>query len=168
MRSWSRPTPLAPPSPSAAPPRSSTRRAAGSIPGRSSARPRPTWPREGCRRSLPSPARFWAGLPATRWRSRPLAGPATTASSGSSRSPALEDQPEVVQQLALEGHAVCADPRGESEAGVGAREPARGERQLHQVLPQARLPEPRAPLADGLDVVQPAALTRHELEVGLG
>ena len=99
---------------SAGPPRSSTRRAGGSTRGRSSARRRPTSRRASSRRSRRSPRRFSAALPARRWRSRLLAGPAGTASSGSSRRPRsgpLEDQPVVVEQLALEADAVGADAR---------------------------------------------------------
>ncbi len=39
----------------------------------------------------------------------------------------LEDEPEVVEELALETDAVRADPGGEGEPEIGAREPARDE-----------------------------------------
>src|SRR5215212_2584008 len=77
----------------------------------------------------------------------------------------LEHEPVVVEQLALEADAVRAHARGERQPEVGAREPARNEPGLEKRLLQAACREPLAPLADCLDVVEPAALAGHEPEV---
>src|SRR5439155_23725909 len=97
-----------------------------------------------------------AGRAARRERPRPLAGRL------------LEREPEVLEQLALEADAVGADPRREGEAEVGAREPARDEPRLEERLLEARGGEPLPPALDRLDVVEPAAHARHEVEVRLG
>src|SRR5215211_8420899 len=83
------------------------------------------------------------------------------------RRPLLEHEPVVVEELALEADAVGAHARGERQPEVGAREPARYEPGLEQGLLQAACREPLAPLADRLDVVEPAALAGHKLEVRL-
>src|SRR5437588_11231837 len=80
----------------------------------------------------------------------------------------LEHQAVVVQQLALEADAVGAHARGEGEAEVGAGEPTGDQPELEQRLAQARRREPPAPLADGLDVVEPPARARDQTEVRLG
>ena len=80
----------------------------------------------------------------------------------------LEHEPVVVQQLPLEADAVGAHARGEREPEVGAGQPAGEQLELEQRLSQARRGEPLAPLADRLDVVEPAARARHQAEVRLG
>src|SRR4051812_36523696 len=77
----------------------------------------------------------------------------------------LEDQPEVVEQLALEADAVRADPRGEREPEVPAREVLRHEPRLEERLLEARLGEALAPLLDRLDVVEPPAHGADETEM---
>src|SRR3954451_6291954 len=77
----------------------------------------------------------------------------------------LEDQPKVVEHLALEADAVRAHARREREPEVPAREVLRHEARLEQRLLEARLGEARAPLLDGLDVVEPAAHGADEAEV---
>src|SRR5215211_9461424 len=72
----------------------------------------------------------------------------------------------MVEQLAFEAHAVGADSRGERQPEVGARQPAGQQPSLEQGLREAPRREPLAPLADGLDVVEPAADTRDESEMG--
>src|SRR5215213_11926454 len=86
----------------------------------------------------------------------------------SNSSHLLEDEPEVVQQLALEADAVGADARRERQPEVGAGQPPRNQARLQQRLSQAALGEALAPLADRLDVVQPAGLPRDQSEVRLG
>src|SRR5215210_5307801 len=54
------------------------------------------------------------------------------------------------------------------QAGSRSREPARHQAQLEERLPEARLGKAPPPLADRLDVVEPPAHARYELEVGLG
>src|SRR4051812_26938693 len=71
--------------------------------------------------------------------------------------PLLEHDPVVVEQLALEADAVGADAGRERQPEVGARQPAGEQPELEQGLAHARASEPRAPLIDRLDVVQPAA-----------
>src|SRR4051812_24571831 len=80
----------------------------------------------------------------------------------------LEDQPEVVQKLALEADAVRAHPGREREAEVRAREPAWNQPDLEERLLQAPRRKPSPPLPDGLDVVQPAAGGGDQAELGLG
>src|SRR4051795_12592101 len=77
----------------------------------------------------------------------------------------LEDQTEVVEQLALEADAVRADPRGNREPEVPAREVFRQEPRLEERLLEARLGEALAPLLDRLDVVEPPAHGADETEM---
>src|SRR4051794_8830635 len=73
----------------------------------------------------------------------------------------------VLEQLALEAHAVRADARSEREPEVGAGGPTRREAQLQQRLLEARCREALAPLTDGLEVVEAPARRRHHAEVRL-
>jgi hypothetical protein len=77
----------------------------------------------------------------------------------------FEDEPMVVRQLALEAGAVGAHARGERQPEIGAGQPAGEQLELEQRLSPARRGEPLTPLADGLDVVEPAAAARHQAEM---
>ena len=101
-----------------------------------------------------------------RWRTRQTLPDTALELRTSPRSVLLEHQSVVVQQLPLEADAVGAHARGEREPEVGAGEPAGGEPELQQRLPDARRREPPAPLADGLDVVEPAVRARHRRKCG--
>ena len=70
--------------------------------------------------------------------------------------PLLEHQSVVIQQLSLKADFVGTHSGGEREPEVGAREPAREERELEQRLPEAPRADARIPLGDRLDVVEPA------------
>src|SRR5437588_7143823 len=93
----------------------------------------------------------------TRTRSSMAACPRGRAGSLKLSSfPLLEYQPVVVQQLALKADSVGAHAGGEREPEVGTHEPAREEHELEQRLLDARRADPRIPLGDRLDVVEPA------------
>src|SRR5215216_156854 len=80
----------------------------------------------------------------------------------------LQHDAVVIQQLALEADAVRAHSRGEREPEVGASKPARQKPELEERLAEAGRREALAPLADRLDVVEPAAHARHQAESRLG
>src|SRR4051794_38669753 len=92
----------------------------------------------------------------------------TSPSGGGFSGGLLEDQAEVVEQLALEADAVRADPRREGEPEVPAREVLGHETGLQKGLLEARLREALAPLLDRLDVVEATAHRAHEPEMRLG
>src|SRR3954451_9043283 len=104
-----------------------------------------------------------------RPRCSPASVPKYAPNRGDTRgSGAFEDHPEVIEQFAFEADAVGAHARGEGEAEVAAGQPAGHQARLQQGLSQARLGEARTPLADRLDVVEPAADRRDEAQVGRG
>src|SRR3954462_6821381 len=92
----------------------------------------------------------------------------TSPSGGGFSGGLLEDQAEVVEQLALEADAVRADPRREGEPEVPAREVLGHETGLETGLLEARLPESFARLLDCLDVVEAPAPRAREPEMRLG
>ena len=80
----------------------------------------------------------------------------------------LEHEPVVLEQLPLEADLVGAHPGGEREPEVGAGEPAREELKLEQRLSETGRADPPVPLADGLDVVEPAARACQQTEMRFG
>src|SRR5215207_3939942 len=80
----------------------------------------------------------------------------------------LEHETVMLQQLAFKADAVRADARGERQPEVGARQPSRHQPELEEALAPARLGEPRSPLLDRLDVVEPPARALDEAEMRLG
>jgi hypothetical protein len=79
----------------------------------------------------------------------------------------LEHEPVVLEQFPLEADLVGAHARGEREPEVGAGEPAREKLELEQRLSETGRPDPPVPLADGFDVVEPAARACQQTEMRL-
>src|SRR5215207_1432419 len=108
-----------------------------------------------------------AGSPAQPWRQQSATG-ARWCRASSCSCLLLEHEPPMIEQLPLEADAIGADARGERQAEVGVGQPAREQFEFEQCLSEARLGKSRPPLADRLDVIEPATAARDQTEVWPG